>query len=190
MSLQHQSNSSMTKSFASSTGSTSSTLFPGCRRSSSRRWSPLRGADPGKRPISTASWGMDPEKNLDRWGRKTEAISRCERPRVWNRRERYDCLKGGKKFVTILEETILVQGLRRDIEINFHISNIYGSVAQWIKCSAGELKNPDSIPSEGDFISLKFHLKRKWTKWWTTTQVIPWSLADSRRQKAITTVLS
>ena len=27
---------------------------------------------------------------------------------------------------------ILVQGLRRDIEINFHISNIYGSVAQWI----------------------------------------------------------
>ena len=27
---------------------------------------------------------------------------------------------------------ILVQGLRQDIEINFHINNIYGSVAQWI----------------------------------------------------------
>ena len=40
------------------------------------------------------------------------------------------------------------------------------------------------------FFSLKFLLKRKWTKWWTTrrgrttttTQVIPWSLADGRRQ--------
>ena len=27
---------------------------------------------------------------------------------------------------------ILVQGLRRDVEINFHINNIYGSVTQWI----------------------------------------------------------
>ena len=27
---------------------------------------------------------------------------------------------------------ILVQGLQRDIGINFHIDNIYGSVAQWI----------------------------------------------------------
>ena len=58
-------------------------------------------------------------------------------------------------------QPILVQGLRRDIELNFHIINIYGSVAQWIKCLAWELKDPDSIPSQGDFFSLKFLLKRK-----------------------------
>ena len=29
-------------------------------------------------------------------------------------------------------QPILVQGLWQDIEINFHINNIYGSVAQWI----------------------------------------------------------
>ena len=43
----------------------------------------------------------------------------------------------------------------------------------------------------GRFFSLKFLLMRKWTKWWTTTrtrkttQVIPWSLADGRRQKCL-----
>ena len=36
----------------------------------------------------------------------------------------------------------------------------------------------------GIIFSLKFLLMRKWTKWWTTTtQVIPWSLDDGRRQK-------
>ena len=29
-------------------------------------------------------------------------------------------------------QLILVKGLRRDIEINFHTNNIYGSVALWI----------------------------------------------------------
>ena len=52
-----------------------------------------------------------------------------------------------------------------------------------------DLKDPDSIPSQGDFFSFKFLSKRKWTKWWTritrttTTQVIPWSLANGGRQK-------
>ena len=55
---------------------------------------------------------------------------------------------------------LLVQGLRRDIEINFHVNYINGSVAQWIKCSAGELKGTSSIPSQGDFFHLNF-LKRK-----------------------------
>ena len=44
----------------------------------------------------------------------------------------------------------LVQGLRRDIEINFHINILYGFVAQWIKFLAGVLEDPDSIPSLGD----------------------------------------
>ena len=69
------------------------------------------------------------------------------------------------------------------------------AVAQWIKCSAGELKDPGLIPSQGEFFSLKFLLKRKWTKWRTratrrtTTQVIPWSLAYGRRQKYILSFL-
>ena len=40
--------------------------------------------------------------------------------------------------------------------------------------------------SSGIIFSRKFLLKRKWTKWWTTTtrtQVIPWSLANGRSQK-------
>ena len=37
----------------------------------------------------------------------------------------------------------------------------YMAVAQWIKCSAGELKDPGLIPSQGEFFSLKFLLKRK-----------------------------
>ena len=49
---------------------------------------------------------------------------------------------------------ILVQGLRRDIEINFHIDNIYGSVAQLIECSANDLKVPGLNPGLGEF----FHL--------------------------------
>ena len=47
----------------------------------------------------------------------------------------------------------LVQGLRQDIEINFHIYNINGSVAQWIKCLAADLKDHGSIPKEGDFFT-------------------------------------
>ena len=43
---------------------------------------------------------------------------------------------------------ILVEGLKRGIEINFHINKIYGSVAKWIKCWAGEL-----ILSQGDFFT-------------------------------------
>ena len=37
----------------------------------------------------------------------------------------------------------------------------YMAVAQWMKCSAGELKDPSSIPGQGNFFSLKFLLKRK-----------------------------
>ena len=33
--------------------------------------------------------------------------------------------------------------------------------AQWIKCSAGELKDPGLIPRQENFFSLKFILKRK-----------------------------
>ena len=60
------------------------------------------------------------------------------------------------------------------------------------KCLAVDPMDPGLIPSQGDISSLKFLLKRKLTKWWRTartratrtTQVIPWSLADGRRQKA------
>ena len=45
------------------------------------------------------------------------------------------------------------------------------AVAQWIKCSAGELKYPSSIPA------------RTTTR--RATQEIPWSLAYGRRQKQI-----
>ena len=60
------------------------------------------------------------------------------------------------------------------------------------KCWAVDLEIPGTNPNWGGFFSLKFHLVRKWTKWRTTrtrtttrtsTQVIPWSLADGRRQK-------
>ena len=51
---------------------------------------------------------------------------------------------------------ILVQGLRRDIEINFHINDTYGTVAQWIKCIAGELNDSGSILRQGDFFYLNF----------------------------------
>ena len=59
------------------------------------------------------------------------------------------------------------------------------------KCLAVNLVDPGSIPNQGDIFSLKFLLKKKWTKWWrrtrartrTTTHIIPWSLADGRRQK-------
>ena len=58
------------------------------------------------------------------------------------------------------------------------------------KSIAVDLKDPGTIPSQGNFFSLKFLVKRIWTKWWTkttrtrtTTQVIPWSLADGCRQK-------
>ena len=37
----------------------------------------------------------------------------------------------------------------------------YVAVVQWIKCSAGELKDPSLIPGQGEFFSLKFLLKRK-----------------------------
>ena len=45
---------------------------------------------------------------------------------------------------------ILVQGLRLDIEINFHINKIYSSVD---KCMAVDLKDPGWIPSQGDFFT-------------------------------------
>ena len=32
----------------------------------------------------------------------------------------------------------------------------YVAVAQWIKCSAGELKDPDTIPVQGEFFHLNF----------------------------------
>ena len=57
------------------------------------------------------------------------------------------------------------------------------------KCLAVNLMDPGSIPNQGDIFSPKFLLKKKWTKWWrwrrtrTTTHIIPWSLADGRRQK-------
>ena len=35
------------------------------------------------------------------------------------------------------------------------------AVAQWIKCQAGELKDPGLILGLGKFFSLKFLLKRK-----------------------------
>ena len=47
----------------------------------------------------------------------------------------------------------------------FHNLNYYEAVAQWIKCSAGELKDPCSVPGQEDFFSLKFLLNRKLTKW-------------------------
>ena len=37
----------------------------------------------------------------------------------------------------------------------------YVAVAQWIEHLAGELKDPGSIPNEGEFFSLKLLLKRK-----------------------------
>ena len=76
----------------------------------------------------------------------------------------------------------LVQGLPQDIVINFHLNNIYGFVAQWIK----SWRTPVWFTDREKIFSLEFLLKRKWTKWWTTrrtTQVIPWSLADGHRQK-------
>ena len=57
-------------------------------------------------------------------------------------------------------QPILVQGLRRDIKINFCIYNIFGTVAQRISLAV-DLKDPGSIPSQGDFFSLEFLLKRK-----------------------------
>ena len=71
----------------------------------------------------------------------------------------------------------------------FSFTYIYGSIAQLIKCSARVLKVPGLNPNLGEFFSLKFLSMRDWTKWrrtttWTrTTQVIPWSLANGRRQK-------
>ena len=48
---------------------------------------------------------------------------------------------------------ILVQGLRHDIEINFHSVNINGSVAQLIEWSASALKVPGSNSGLGEFFS-------------------------------------
>ena len=41
----------------------------------------------------------------------------------------------------------------------------YVAVAQRIKCSAGELKDPGLIPGQGEIFSLKFLLEMKGTKW-------------------------
>ena len=56
---------------------------------------------------------------------------------------------------------ILVQGLWRDIAINFYFTNINGSIAQLIECSASVLKVPGLNPGLGEFFSLKFLLMRK-----------------------------
>ena len=62
------------------------------------------------------------------------------------------------------------------------------SVAQLVERLTGVLKDLDLIPSSEEFFSHKFLLKRKLGKWkratraatTTTTQVIPWSLANYR----------
>ena len=52
-------------------------------------------------------------------------------------------------------QPILVQGLRRDIEINFHVNYIYGSVAQWISAWLWIWRTPIRFSIRGIF-SLKF----------------------------------
>ena len=93
-------------------------------------------------------------------------------------------------------ETGMAQSLRRGfwnsyLELMiFHCkwNKIY--VAQLIEYLAGVLKDPNLIPGAEEFLSLKFHLKRKWDEWkrartrkTTTTRVIPKSLTNARRQK-------
>ena len=79
---------------------------------------------------------------------------------------------------------IPLQGLRRDIEINFKTFNTYGSVAQWMSAWLWICRTLVQFTVR-EIFSLKFLLKRKWTKRWRTrtTHVIPWSLANGRRQK-------
>ena len=53
---------------------------------------------------------------------------------------------------------------------------------------AVEPKDPGPIPNQGDFFSLKFLLKRKWTNGEQEQEQqqlkeFPWSLTDGRRQK-------
>ena len=64
---------------------------------------------------------------------------------------------------------ILVQGLRRDIEINFHIKNIIGSVAQSVQWRPVEQEVRDLKPALGKFKKIYFIYMRKWSKWWRTT---------------------
>ena len=91
-------------------------------------------------------------------------------------------------------QPILVQGLQRDFwnkYIIFKHNNVNVSIAQLVECQTVDLEVPGSNPDWGEFFSLKFLLMRKRTKWrtrtrtttTTTIQVIPWSLADGRRQK-------
>ena len=51
---------------------------------------------------------------------------------------------------------ILVQGLRRDTEINFHINNIYGSVTQWISAWLWIWRTPVQIPVREIFFTYSF----------------------------------
>ena len=51
---------------------------------------------------------------------------------------------------------ILVQGLRQDIEINFHIDYIYGSVAQWISNWLWIWRTPVRYSIRGIFFHLNF----------------------------------
>ena len=58
------------------------------------------------------------------------------------------------------------------------------------KCLAVDLKDPGSTPSQGDFFHLNFFLRGnepngEQEQEQTTTQVIPWSLPDGRRQKVL-----
>ena len=60
------------------------------------------------------------------------------------------------------------------------------SIAQLVEHSSGMLKVPGSNTCNRKIVSLKFRLIRKRGKWKRTTtsiRVIPWSLADGRRQK-------
>ena len=57
-----------------------------------------------------------------------------------------NCFHSYKSSIVNKCRPILVQGLRRNIEINFHINNIYGSVAQLMECLASVLKFPSSNP--------------------------------------------
>ena len=56
---------------------------------------------------------------------------------------------------------VLVQGLRRDIQINFHINNIYSSVAQWISAWLRIWWTPVWFPVR-EIFSLKNKILNTW----------------------------
>ena len=63
-----------------------------------------------------------------------------------------NCFHSYKSSIVNKCRPILVQGLRRDIEINFH--NMLCSSVD--KCFAEYLKDPGANPSQGDFFHLNF----------------------------------